>query len=130
MTTTCLDCAMLRSAYLGHLAHCDQGEGVPPPTTPYLGHPPTTDHDPVHAPAHYRHHPSGIECITITEHMSFCLGNVIKYVTRYKLKGGVEDLKKAEQYLKWLIELEVRNALDGAILDISRQVRDAHPVPH
>jgi hypothetical protein len=31
--------------------------------------------------------------------MSFCLGNVVKYVYRCNLKGGVEDLKKARWYL-------------------------------
>jgi hypothetical protein len=55
--------------------------------------------DPVNHPAHYTGHPSGIECIQITEHMSFLLGNVIKYVWRADLKGGVEDLRKAAWYL-------------------------------
>ena len=34
--------------------------------------------DPVNAPAHYTGHPSGVECIEIIEHMSFCLGNALK----------------------------------------------------
>ncbi len=34
--------------------------------------------DPVHRPAHYTAHPSGVECITITEHMGFNLGNAVK----------------------------------------------------
>jgi len=38
--------------------------------------------DPVNHPRHYTSHPSGIECITITEHMSFCLGNAVKYLWR------------------------------------------------
>ena len=38
--------------------------------------------------------------------MDFLQGNVIKYVTRYKLKGGVEDLRKARQYLTWMIVRE------------------------
>ena len=50
-------------------------------------------------PAHYRQHPSGIECIQITEHMSFTLGNVVKYVWRADLKDGLDDLKKARWYL-------------------------------
>jgi hypothetical protein len=54
--------------------------------------------DKVNSPAHYMHL-GGVECITITEHMSFCLGNVVKYVYRCNLKGGVEDLKKARWYL-------------------------------
>ena len=36
----------------------------------------------------------------------FLEGNIIKYVSRYKNKNGVEDLKKAQQYLTWLIERE------------------------
>jgi hypothetical protein len=53
-------------------------------------------------PAHYRSHPSGIECVQITEHMGFCLGNAVKYVWRADLKhddGGIEDLKKAAWYI-------------------------------
>ena len=54
----------------------------------------------IERPKHYTEHPSGIECITITEHMPFCLGNVIKYVWRAGLKGDrLEDLKKARWYL-------------------------------
>lgn len=61
--------------------------------------------DSVNHPKHYTAHPSGVECITITEHMGFCLGNVIKYVWRADLKGEseharIEDLKKAEFYLR------------------------------
>lgn len=58
------------------------------------------DSDPVSHPPHYTNHPSGIECIQIVEHMGFCLGNVIKYVWRADSKGGLEDLMKAEWYLK------------------------------
>ena len=36
----------------------------------------------------------------------FCMGNVLKYVSRHKHKNGVEDLKKANIYLGWLIESE------------------------
>ncbi len=36
--------------------------------------------------------------------LNFCEGSVIKYVTRYKEKGGVEDLKKAKHYIEILIE--------------------------
>jgi len=56
--------------------------------------------DIVNHPPHYTSHPSGVECITITEHMSFTLGNVVKYVWRADLKGeGIEDLEKARWYL-------------------------------
>jgi hypothetical protein len=55
--------------------------------------------DPVEHPPHYTRHPSGVECIEVTEHMNFNLGNVVKYIWRHDLKHGVEDLKKAAWYL-------------------------------
>lgn len=57
--------------------------------------------DPVN-PSHYRSHSSGVECIQITEHMTFNLGNVIKYLWRNGLKDGtpaLQDLQKASWYL-------------------------------
>ena len=57
-------------------------------------------HDPVNHPKHYTSHPSGIECIQITEHMSFNIGNAIKYLWRADEKGApIEDLEKARWYL-------------------------------
>jgi hypothetical protein len=51
-------------------------------------------------PPHYKAHPSGVECITVTEHMTFNLGNAVKYVWRAGQKGDlIEDLKKARWYL-------------------------------
>ena len=44
--------------------------------------------------------------------LSFCEGNVVKYVTRWKDKGGIEDLKKARQYLDFLIESVEEDARD------------------
>lgn len=56
-------------------------------------------------PQHYKAHPSGIECITITEHMNFNLGNAIKYIWRAADKGShLEDLKKAAWYVNREIE--------------------------
>ncbi len=60
--------------------------------------------DIVNHPPHYTKHPSGIECIQITEHMNFCLGNAVKYIWRAGLKNNaIEDLEKA----KWYIEREI-----------------------
>ena len=60
----------------------------------------TEKYDPVNLPSHYRSHPSGVECITITEHMGFNLGNAFKYIWRADLKGdAIEDLNKARWYL-------------------------------
>ena len=56
--------------------------------------------DPVYNPPHYNSHPSGVSPIVLTEHMSFCLGNVLKYCLRAEYKGNqIEDLKKARWYL-------------------------------
>lgn len=38
------------------------------------------------------------------QYMGFLRGNIIKYISRYDKKNGVEDLEKAETYLHWLIE--------------------------
>ena len=51
-------------------------------------------------PTHYTSHPSGVECIEITQHMGFCLGNAVKYLWRTGLKGPpVRDLQKARWYI-------------------------------
>ena len=69
-----------------------------------------SDYDPVNKPEHYNVHPSGVECIQITEHMGFCLGNVVKYVWRADLKNdAIEDLKKA----KWYLERELAKRESG-----------------
>lgn len=65
--------------------------------------------DMVNHPPHYTSHPSGIECIQITEHMSFCVGNAIKYLWRADEKGNaVEDLEKARWYIEREIYLRAR----------------------
>ena len=43
--------------------------------------------DKVNHPKHYTNHPSGIECIEITQHHDFCIGNAIKYLWRAGIKG-------------------------------------------
>jgi hypothetical protein len=59
----------------------------------------------VNHPKHYTSHPSGVECIAITEHMNFCIGNAVKYLWRAGLKENqLEDLKKA----RWYIDREIQ----------------------
>ena len=64
--------------------------------------------DNVNHPSHYTSHPSGVECITITRHYFFAIGNAIKYLWRAGLKQEegltdkqkeIEDLKKAVWYI-------------------------------
>lgn len=55
----------------------------------------------VNHPRHYNEHPSGVECITVVEHMNFNLGNAMKYIWRADEKGyAIEDLMKAAWYVK------------------------------
>jgi len=70
--------------------------------------------DMVNHPSHYTQ--GGIECIeAIRASMSpeafqgYCKGNVMKYIWRASLKNGVEDLKKAQVYLGWMIESVEKN---------------------
>lgn len=66
--------------------------------------------DLVNHPSHYTSHPSGIECIEITRHHDFAVGNAMKYIWRAGLKDSspekeIEDLEKAIWYLKDKISL-------------------------
>jgi len=59
--------------------------------------------DQINHPPHYN---KGIETTDYicSWDMDFCEGNVIKYVTRYKYKHGLNDLRKAKWYLEKLIK--------------------------
>lgn len=66
--------------------------------------------DPVDHPSHYCDHPSGVECIEITEHMNFNCGNAVKYIWRADLKGKqIQDLEKA----RWYIDREINRIAAG-----------------
>lgn len=56
----------------------------------------------INHPYHYTAHPSGVECIQITEHMNFNLGNAVKYIWRAGLKSPTAntDLEKAIWYVR------------------------------
>lgn len=69
-------------------------------------------YDAVNHPKHYTSHPSGVECIDITQHMGFCLGNAMKYIWRADLKNNaIEDLNKA----KWYIDQELKKRAEKTI---------------
>ena len=58
--------------------------------------------DNVNSPKHYNNHPSGIECIEVTRHMGFNIGNAVKYLWRHGKKDKdktIEDLQKAIFYI-------------------------------
>ena len=66
--------------------------------------------DNVNHPSHYTM--GGVECIDAIEAAvtgldgfeAFCIGNAIKYLWRWKYKGGLEDLNKAEFYIYRVID--------------------------
>jgi hypothetical protein len=64
---------------------------------------------------HYR--AKGIQPIEYihANNLGFCEGNVVKYVTRWKDKGGEDDLRKAIHYLELLIQLETERFQPPAV---------------
>ena len=72
--------------------------------------------DKINHPQHYTN--GKVECIDAIESATaelvgieaVCVGNVIKYVWRFKLKNGTEDLQKAKWYLERLIAGSEENA--------------------
>ena len=69
------------------------------------------ERDNVNSPSHYQ---GKVECIDCIESAtaglngieSFCTGNAIKYLYRWKKKNGIEDLKKAKWYIDKIISIE------------------------
>lgn len=46
----------------------------------------------------------------VSNNLGFLEGNAVKYLSRWRDKNGIEDLKKARHYIDKLIEVETRNA--------------------
>ena len=44
--------------------------------------------------------------------LGYCIGNIIKYLCRYKKKNGVQDLKKAKHYIEMLLEMETDRQIE------------------
>lgn len=78
--------------------------------------------DLVNHPPHYGKGRFGIECITLTRHLTFCAGNAVKYIWRWQEKGGLEDLEKAIVYLGWAHDDGVPAILPGSRLLVQRMV--------
>ena len=68
----------------------------------------TINNDPVNHPNHYAGQIEVIDYIRdkLTEEgfTEYCCGNVLKYISRWRKKDGVQDLKKAMVYLNWMID--------------------------
>ena len=63
-------------------------------------------------PDHYRTDIQPIEYI-VANNLGFCEGNIIKYISRWEMKGGVDDLEKAKHYIEMLIEQENKRNGNG-----------------
>ena len=108
---------------------------------------PEKENDPVKHPNHYCY--GRFECVEVIQELTagasgpegFLLGNVIKYLWRYRRKNGAEDLKKARRYIEMLIRLYEDPApcekglagtrADTAIIDVAPgavPIRDNRPV--
>ena len=97
-----------------HIAYCDCKDITTKENykmnADYSTHTPTASvprkSEAVHHPKHYLN--GGYETIDVIEawELPYNLGNVVKYVTRWRDKNGVADLRKAIHYLELLIELE------------------------
>lgn len=103
-----------------------------------------SENDPVSHPNHYQSK-SGLEVIDVikafTENMTgmeaYYTGNILKYMCRWKKKNGLEDLKKARQYLDWLIAAETHPHRSGSKPfsemteeDAKRELNRIYGVPH
>ena len=62
--------------------------------------------DLIKSPPHYNQ--GGIEPIDyiVANKLTYCEGNVVKYISRWRHKGGIDDLKKAKQYIDFIIDKE------------------------
>lgn len=54
--------------------------------------------------------------------LGFCEGNVVKYVSRWRAKNGIDDLRKARHYIELLIELEMKRAKPEEALTIKGSI--------
>lgn len=66
--------------------------------------------------SHYKMMPFQPISLITTIDLDFFQGNVVKYVSRYKLKDGVRDIEKAKHYCLMAMELDDKNPPDDALL--------------
>ena len=60
----------------------------------------------IKTPPHYANNKIEPIDYIIANSLTYCEGNVVKYISRWRRKGGIEDLKKAIQYINFIIEKE------------------------
>ena len=71
--------------------------------------------------SHYKNYAVQPVEYAMLNNLNYCQANAIKYITRYKDKGGIEDLRKAIHNIEILIELEQKG---GRLTDESRKTTE------
>ena len=62
--------------------------------------------DKINKPKHYTQGSIDVWDFIIDKKLNFLEGNIVKYISRWRIKGKIEDLKKAQAYLNKLIKEE------------------------
>ena len=75
-------------------------------------------------PPHYTQHEIEPIDFIVKNKLDFCQGNVVKYICRYNLKGGIDDLLKAKQYIDFIIEKDNPKQLNLKLDDKAQTPND------
>ena len=76
-------------------------------------------------PDHYKDKPMQPWDFIVANNLGYLEGNVVKYVSRWRQKGGVEDLRKAKHYIEKLIEVESGQAAPETAADATLRAQRA-----
>lgn len=68
-------------------------------------------------PGHYKDKAIQPWDFIVSNNLGYLEGNVVKYISRWRQKGGVEDLRKAKHYIEKLIEVETGTAAPRTTAD-------------
>lgn len=76
-------------------------------------------------PGHYKDKPMQPWDFIVANNLGYLEGNVIKYISRWRQKGGVEDLRKAKHHIEKLIEVESGQAAPETAADATLRAQRA-----
>lgn len=78
-----------------------------------------------HGPGHYKDKPIQVWDYVVSNNLGYLEGNVIKYISRWRGKGGVDDLRKAKHHIEKLIEIETGEQPPTTINDATLRAQRA-----
>lgn len=76
-------------------------------------------------PGHYKDKAIQPWDFIVSNNLSYLEGNVVKYISRWREKGGVDDLRKAKHYIEKLIEVETGEKPPTTINDATLRAQRA-----